>query len=61
MPSSSGGIRMHVGDCVICGGKDKTLASRCSRCGKRACATLDCQKAILGSARCHVPKFFLPK
>ena len=61
MASSSGGIRMHVGDCAICGGEDKVLASKCRRCGKRACATPVCQRAIIRVASCRVPKMFLPR
>ena len=60
MASSSGGIRVPVGNCQVCGGEDKVLAAKCKRCGKRACENLDCQKAILSVADCRVPKMFLP-
>ena len=60
MTTSSGGIRVPVGNCQVCGGEDKILMSKCKRCGKRACEKTDCQKAILRVANCRVPKMFLP-
>lgn len=60
MTTSSGGIRVPVGNCQVCGGEDKILTAKCKRCGKRACEKIDCQKAILSVANCRVPKMFLP-
>ena len=60
MASSSGGVRMPVGHCKICGDEDRSLPVKCKRCGKRACENTNCQKAILSVADCRVPKMFLP-
>ena len=60
MASSSGGIRVPVGNCQVCGGQDLVLAAKCARCKKWACEKLDCRKAILSVVNCRVPKMFLP-
>ena len=60
MASSSGGIRIPVGNCQVCGGENKVLAAKCKRCKKWACEKPDCRKAILSVANCRVPKKLLP-
>jgi len=52
--SSSGGVRVPVGTCQICGVED-VMRARCERCYKGACGKPDCLKIIQDKRLCHVP------
>ena len=55
-PSSMGGIRVRMGRCEICGGEDRAVPYKCTRCGKRACDDPGCHATILDTENCRVPK-----
>ena len=52
--SSSGGVRVPIRTCQICGVED-VMRARCGRCYKWACGKPDCLKIIQEERLCRVP------
>ena len=53
--SSSGGVRVPISKCQICG-TEAVIRARCQRCYKGACDKPDCMKVIQEPRMCWITR-----